>query len=152
MKLDLLTDGKLIRFGCFFLSVVDWDMAIVWQKPTTRPYGLGNTVTRSHTFHGLTRTTDQHREQERSPRQRRITVGEASLHNVVLFKDLVILHADTVLSDTVSPLCCYYLSRVLPQWSNSKNKYNSYFLNAFLAASYMPSSKDQNGNFPEKVL
>ncbi|XP_029926581.1 uncharacterized protein LOC115372660 [Myripristis murdjan] len=63
------------------------------RKPTTQPYGLGNTVTRSHTFHGLTRTTDQHREQERSPRQRRITV-----------------------------------------------------------ASYMPSSKDQNGNFPEKDM
>ncbi|KAF3708393.1 hypothetical protein EXN66_Car001567 [Channa argus] len=61
------------------------------RRPISRSCSLEETLTRSATFHGLTKTTDQHCEEEGSPRQRRITV-----------------------------------------------------------ASYLPISKDQNGNFAEK--
>ncbi|XP_040906337.1 uncharacterized protein LOC121189923 [Toxotes jaculatrix] len=61
------------------------------RRPITRSCSLGDTPTRSTTFHALTHAADQHQEEEGSPQQRRITV-----------------------------------------------------------ASYMPQSKDQNGNFPEK--
>ncbi|KAG7230029.1 hypothetical protein INR49_009749 [Caranx melampygus] len=63
------------------------------RRPITRSCSLGDTLTRSATFHGLSNTTDNHYKEQGSPQQRRITV-----------------------------------------------------------ASYMPQSKDQNGNFPEKDL
>ncbi|XP_076748102.1 uncharacterized protein LOC101470155 [Maylandia zebra] len=64
------------------------------KRPITRSCSLEDRLTRSATFHGLTQTTDRRHEEEGSPRQRRITVGDS--------------------------------------------------------ASYMPHSKDQNGNFSEK--
>ncbi|XP_051234504.1 uncharacterized protein LOC127351223 [Dicentrarchus labrax] len=62
------------------------------RRQITRSCSLGDTLTRSATFHALTETTNN-QEEEGSPRQRRITVS-----------------------------------------------------------SYMPQSKDQNGNFPEKDM
>ncbi|XP_067091839.1 uncharacterized protein [Osmerus mordax] len=44
------------------------------RKPAIRSCSLGDTVTRSHTFHTVTQTKDQSQEEEGSPRQRRITV------------------------------------------------------------------------------
>lgn len=43
----------------------------------TRSCSLEDRLTRSATFHGLTQTTDRHHEEEGSPRQRRITVGDS---------------------------------------------------------------------------
>ncbi|XP_030011896.1 uncharacterized protein LOC115434220 isoform X2 [Sphaeramia orbicularis] len=63
------------------------------RRPITRSCSFGDTLTRSPTFHTLTQTTDKHRGEEASPRQRRKTV-----------------------------------------------------------ASYIPQSKDQNGNFAEKNI
>lgn len=48
---------------------------IMRQRPVTHSSLLGETLTRSATFHGLTQATAQLQE-EGSPRQRRITVGE----------------------------------------------------------------------------
>ncbi|KAM7408997.1 hypothetical protein PAMA_002627 [Pampus argenteus] len=45
------------------------------RKPLTRSCSLGDTLTRSATFHALTQTTDRQQEEEGSPRQRRVTVA-----------------------------------------------------------------------------
>ncbi|GLD56179.1 uncharacterized protein AKAME5_000855900 [Lates japonicus] len=76
---------------CLLPDAANMDTFTHQRRPITRSCSLGDTLTRSATFHALTQTTDQQQEEEGSPRQRRITV-----------------------------------------------------------ASYIPQSKDQNGNFPEK--
>ncbi|XP_071337261.1 uncharacterized protein [Trachinotus anak] len=79
---DMLTESLLPH-------AANMDTFTHQRRPITRSCSLGDTLTRSATFHALTHPTDQ--EEEGSPRQRRTTV-----------------------------------------------------------ASYMPQSKDQNGNFQEK--
>ncbi|GAA6213988.1 uncharacterized protein LOC116051362 [Lates japonicus] len=78
---------------CLLPDAANMDTFTHQRRPITRSCSLGDTLTRSATFHALTQTTDQQQEEEGSPRQRRITV-----------------------------------------------------------ASYIPQSKDQNGNFPEKDM
>lgn len=77
MKLKILTDSKLIRLGWMF-SLILTETCIMWQRLITRSCSLGDTLTRSATFHALTQTTDQ-QDEEGSPRQRRITVGESGI-------------------------------------------------------------------------
>ncbi|XP_019222626.1 uncharacterized protein LOC102076969 isoform X2 [Oreochromis niloticus] len=47
------------------------------RRPITRSCSLEDRLTRSATFHSFTQTTDRHHEEEGSPRQRRITVGDS---------------------------------------------------------------------------
>ncbi|TRY65432.1 hypothetical protein DNTS_021901 [Danionella cerebrum] len=50
-------------------------MLIQQKKPATRSCSLGDTVPRSHTFHSMCQIQDEVVEEEKSPRQRRITVA-----------------------------------------------------------------------------
>ncbi|XP_030603281.1 uncharacterized protein LOC115792849 [Archocentrus centrarchus] len=50
------------------------------RRLITRSCSLEDTLTRSDTFHALTQTTDQHHEEQGSPRQRRITVASYMPH------------------------------------------------------------------------
>ncbi|KAK2922048.1 hypothetical protein Q8A73_001533 [Channa argus] len=84
---DCIREGVLLPFILRQLSI----LCRFYHAQGKEVTDLEETLTRSATFHGLTKTTDQHCEEEGSPRQRRITV-----------------------------------------------------------ASYLPISKDQNGNFAEK--
>ncbi|XP_051816326.1 uncharacterized protein LOC110949292 [Acanthochromis polyacanthus] len=88
---DLNWSDMLKAELCMLPHAATMDAPAHHRRPITRSCSLGDSLTRSATFHGLTQTTDQLKEEEGRTRQRRITV-----------------------------------------------------------ASYMPDSKDQNGNFPEK--
>ncbi|KAK2896917.1 hypothetical protein Q8A67_011405 [Cirrhinus molitorella] len=51
------------------------------KKPATRSCSLGDTVSRSHTFHSTCQGSDEVLEDEESPRQRRITVASYIPHS-----------------------------------------------------------------------
>ncbi|XP_054874532.1 uncharacterized protein LOC118470844 [Amphiprion ocellaris] len=88
---DLSCSDMLKAELCLLPHAATMDAPMHHRRQITRSCSLGDSLTRSATFHGLTQTTDQPSKEEGRTRQRRITV-----------------------------------------------------------ASYMPDSKDQNGNFPEK--
>ncbi|XP_038592784.1 uncharacterized protein LOC119916896 [Micropterus salmoides] len=89
---DVSSSNMLKTDLCRLPQAANMDTFTHQLRPITRSCSPGGTLTRSATFHTLTKTTD-HQEEEGLARRRRITV-----------------------------------------------------------ASYMPQSKDQNGNFPEKVV
>lgn len=84
----------LIRLG-LITSLILTETCITWQRSITRSCSLGDTLTRSATFHALTQTTD-HQEEEGSL-QRRKTVGESG--NIILWTNKFVLHNSTVPTD-----------------------------------------------------
>lgn len=54
------------------------ETCIMLQRLITRSHSVGETLTRSATFHALTQTSD-HQDKESSPQLRRSTVGESSV-------------------------------------------------------------------------
>lgn len=84
---------KIWKLISWIFSPVLTALCITWQKPLTRSCSLGDRLSRSATFHALTQTTDQQQEEEGSPRQRRITIGEsgvAILWAILLFQMIYI--------------------------------------------------------------
>lgn len=76
ITLKILADCKSIRRGRIF-SLKLTEACITWQRQITRSCRLGDTLTRSATFHALSQTTGH--QEEGSPQQRRITVGESGI-------------------------------------------------------------------------
>lgn len=94
ITLKMLTDCKSIRLGWIF-SLKLTETCITWQRPITRSFSLGDRLTRSSTFHALSQTTGH--QEEGSPRQRRITVGESGI--IILWTNKIVLHNTTVPTD-----------------------------------------------------
>ncbi len=88
MKLKIGTGCKLIRLGWIF-SPMWTETCVTWQRLITRSCSLEDRLTRSATFHALTCTSES-QEEEGSPQQPCITVGESSI--IVLWTNKISPH------------------------------------------------------------